>query len=265
MDTETTKTDDRDKVAYEFPDKPPPYTESKGDSLYARKASQNSFVSVDLDSQENVYNVGYDQNNVIQNSDSLTAQYDDNFYQPALQRYTNLGQIRTELNVHAQSARQNAYDKWFNGGLRGSAHIKVHHPSTLSGPPLDQYHAGYDQPLTQIPTFTSNFNVGFSQHRIKDSTSRTTDQPKPAFFKPDKPYSMLIPAFFACICCLPTGICAILAAINAKKAYETGDLVSAQMYTTKTQRLTLASIVIGIMWVTVIIVVLTTKTDMNHS
>ncbi|XP_045205366.1 proline-rich transmembrane protein 1-like isoform X2 [Mercenaria mercenaria] len=95
---------------------------------------------------------------------------------------------------------------------------------------------------------------GYSQH---STTAVVVTQPGYAgqVVAMPRPPDYMAASIFACLCCFwPTGLCAIYYASQASKLAAEGDMAGATSMSNSARNLMISSIVIGVIWITLVIV-----------
>ncbi|XP_061197438.1 proline-rich transmembrane protein 1-like isoform X2 [Saccostrea echinata] len=109
----------------------------------------------------------------------------------------------------------------------------------------DSYNAGYDQ----LPTYEQQQPSAYGYPMTRSSTNViVTNAPAPHVVAARRGNDWLVPAVLSCLCCFwPTGICAIVAASNARSRFDEGDYEGGQSSANSAKRLTLISLGLGIL------------------
>ncbi|KAJ8299336.1 hypothetical protein KUTeg_023396 [Tegillarca granosa] len=143
---------------------------------------------------------------------------------------------------------------------KGLNYIKEDNETEDSPPSYTQ--SVYDTGI-QLDTIKPNFqndvyNAGYDQ----GTQVTISEAPKPLPKKvkkpkktivPEKPQSWIGAAICSCVFCFfPTGICAVITALNAQEAYRDGDYEEAERGTNTAKHLTIASMVIGFLLIVVL-------------
>nr|XP_011412627.3 proline rich transmembrane protein 1B [Crassostrea gigas] len=151
-----------------------------------------------------------------------------------------------------------------------------------TGPNPNQYNAGYNQPppyvqqpggyaqypagYAQHPTGYAQQPTGYAQqptgfgHHTNNTVVVTNNAPGPVIIAaPPRGNDWLVPAILSFFFCCPlVGICAIVAAVNARSNYDCGDTSGGRSSASWAKGLTLTSIGIGVACYILIIVLYAT-------
>lgn len=148
-------------------------------------------------------------------------------------------------------------------------------PQQQTGPYPNQYNAGYNQPppyvqqptgYVQQPTGYAQQPTGYVQqptsygHHTNNTVVVTNNAPGPMIIAvPPRGNDWLIPAILSTLFCCPiVGICAIVAAVNARSNYDCGDVNGGRSCATWAKGLTMTSIGIGVALYIIIIILYAT-------
>ncbi|XP_062607895.1 transmembrane protein 233-like [Saccostrea cucullata] len=119
--------------------------------------------------------------------------------------------------------------------------------------PQNPYNAGYNQPP---PAYGQQQAAGYGFPMTSSSTNVVVNNTAaPIVVAAPRGYDWLVPAIFSCLCCFwPTGICAIIAAVNARARFDVGDYEGGRSSAGVAKWLTLTSLGLGVVAVVVVIV-----------
>ncbi|XP_061196964.1 proline-rich transmembrane protein 1-like isoform X3 [Saccostrea echinata] len=119
--------------------------------------------------------------------------------------------------------------------------------------PQNPYNAGYNQP----PAYGQQQPAGYGFPMTTNSSTNVvvTNAPAPIVVAAPRGNDWLVPAILSCFFCFwPTGICAIVAAVNARARFDVGDYEGGRSSASWAKGLTLTSLGVGILSVIIIII-----------
>ncbi|XP_062607894.1 transmembrane protein 233-like isoform X2 [Saccostrea cucullata] len=115
----------------------------------------------------------------------------------------------------------------------------------------------------QLPAYDQQQSAGFTSGfpTTNPSSNVITSAPTPiVVVAPPRGNDWLVPAIFSCLCCFwPTGICAIIAAVNARSLFDVGDYDGGRSSAGVAKWLTLTSLGIGLICVVILIALFIVK------
>ncbi|XP_056013130.1 proline-rich transmembrane protein 2-like isoform X6 [Ostrea edulis] len=120
----------------------------------------------------------------------------------------------------------------------------------------DPYNAGYNQPSAygqQPPAYGQQHTTYGYPISTSTNVVVTNNVATPVVIHRGSDW--LVPAVLSCLFCFwPTGICAIMAAVNARIRYEVGDHAGGQSSATRAMILTLISLGVGLVYISLLAV-----------